>query len=194
VSEPARIGVFGGTFDPPHLGHLIAAQDSCSALKLDRLLFVPAANPPHKVASGVSPAVIRLEMLEAAVADNRSFDISTIELERSGPSYTVDTLRALRTVWPGCELNLLIGVDQVREFSSWHEGDEVQKLARIVMLERSGSGSEGQQASFVRQTVAVTRVDISSTLIRSRVREGESIRYLVPAAVAEIIARERLYR
>ena len=189
-----NIGIFGGTFDPPHHGHLIAAQDSCAALSLDRLIFVPAAVPPHKRATGVSAAEVRLEMLRAAVADNPAFEISTIELERSGPSYTVDTLRELAATHPGDRLHLLIGVDQVREFSSWREPDEVQRLASIVMLERSGSGAAGQEVSFVRQTVAVTRIDISSTMIRKRVHNGEPIRYLVPAAVAEIIDRLALYR
>src|SRR5687767_5650343 len=110
-----NIGIFGGTFDPPHLGHLIAAQDSCAALSLDRLIFVPAAIPPHKRDSGVSAPAVRLEMLRAAATDNPAFEISTIELERSGPSYTVDTLRELAAGHPGDRLHLLIGVDQVRE-------------------------------------------------------------------------------
>ncbi|MGQ0560354.1 MAG: nicotinate-nucleotide adenylyltransferase [Gemmatimonadota bacterium] len=189
-----NIGIFGGTFDPPHAGHLIAAQDACAALSLDRLIFVPAAQPPHKQHGAISPADVRLAMLRAAVADDPLFEVSTVELERTGPSYMVDTLRALARLFPGDALHLLIGVDQVREFSSWREPQAILRLARVVMLARTGTEAPGPEAGFVRQTVAVTRVDISSTLIRARIAAGEPIRYLVPDAVAEIIASEGLYR
>lgn len=189
-----NIGIFGGTFDPPHTGHLIAAQDACEALSLDRFIFVPAADPPHKRGRGVSGARVRLEMLEAAVAGNPTFEVSTIELERSGPSYTVHTLRELSARFDGSTLHLLIGVDQVREFSSWREWEAVLELAQIVMLTRAGAAEAGQEAPFVRQIVNVTRIDVSSTLVRARVAAGRPIRYLVPDAVEEIIARERLYR
>jgi nicotinate-nucleotide adenylyltransferase len=189
-----NIGIFGGTFDPPHTGHLIAAQDACEALSLQRFIFVPAADPPHKRRSVVTPAALRLEMLRAAVGGNPAFEVSTIELERAGLSYTVDTLRKLAEEFPGATLYLLIGVDQVREFSTWHQWEEVLKLAQVVMLTRVGIAEAGQQAPFVRQVVNVTRIDVSSTLIRARVAAGLSIRYLVPDAVEEIIAREGLYR
>lgn len=194
ASVSADIGIFGGTFDPPHTGHLIAAQDACEALALDRLIFVPAADPPHKQGTGVSAVAIRLEMLAAAVAGNARFEVSTIELDRPGPSYTVDTLRALAAANPGCTLNLLIGVDQVREFESWHQADEVRRLAQVIMLTRAGTSEAGGEAPFVRQVVRVTRIDVSSTLVRERVAAGRSIRYLVPDAVEKIIAREGLYR
>lgn len=187
-----NIGILGGTFDPPHLGHLVAAQEAFVTLSLDRLLFVPAAEPPHKLDARISSARIRLEMLRAAVAGNARFEVSTIELDRSGPSYTVDTLRQLRTEFPSAALFLLIGIDQVREFSSWREPDEVLRLAEVVMLSRAGEDA-GSQAGFVRQTVAVTRLDISSTLIRARIAHGQPIRYLVPDAVEEIIRREGIY-
>ena len=189
-----NVGIFGGTFDPPHIGHLIAAQDACEALSIDRFVFVPAAEPPHKHADRISRTDVRLEMLQAAIADSATFEINTVEMERSGPSYTVDTLRELSVQFPGASLHLLIGVDQVREFSTWREWEEVLKLAQIVMLTRAGSEDAGPEAPFVRHTVKVTRIDISSTLIRARVAAGLSIRYLVPDAVAEIIAREGLYR
>ena len=189
-----NVGIFGGTFDPPHIGHMIAAQDACEALSLSRFIFVPAADPPHKRGTTVSAARVRLEMLRAATQDNSAFEVSTLELERAGPSYTVDTLRKLSKEFPGSTLHLLIGVDQVREFSSWHEWEEVLKLAQIVMLTRAGTEQPGPEAGFVRQIVNVTRIDISSTLIRARIAAGRSIRYLVPDAVEEIIAREGLYR
>jgi len=187
-----NVGIFGGTFDPPHLGHLIAAQDACAALSLDRLLFVPAAEPPHKDNERVTSALLRLEMLHAAIADNSTFEISTIELDRSGPSYTVDTLRQLHAERPGDRLFLLLGYDQVRAFGTWHEPEEVLRLAENVMLARIGG--DRTNAAFVQQTVSVTRIDISSTLVRARQAAGESVRYLVPEAVAKIIEREGLYR
>lgn len=189
-----KIGIFGGTFDPPHIGHLIAAQDACTALALDRFVFVPAAQPPHKRDRGVSAAGVRLEMLKAAVAGNPVFEVSTIELNRSGPSYTVDTLRQLSEEFPDDVLLLLIGVDQVRDFASWREPEEVLRLAQLVMLSRSGTEEPGEQNKFVKHTVDVTRIDVSSTLIRRRVAAGQSIRYLVVDAVAEIVARQGLYR
>jgi nicotinate-nucleotide adenylyltransferase len=189
-----RIGLFGGTFDPPHVGHLIAAQDVCASLSLDRFVFVPAAEPPHKRNRSVSPADVRLAMLEAAVAGNDAFEVSTIELNRSGPSFTVDTLRELHSKHGDDELHLVIGVDQVRDFGSWREPGQILELARLVMMTRNGEGSGAADAQFVHATVDVTRIDISSTLIRARVAAGQSIRYLVPDAVAAIIASEGLYK
>jgi nicotinate-nucleotide adenylyltransferase len=186
-----NIGLFGGTFDPPHVGHLIAAQDACAALSLDRFLFVPAAAPPHKLDRSVTPPELREEMLRAAVQGNEKFEICDIELRRSGPSYTVDTLRQLRTEWPGATFFLLLGVDQVREFATWREPETILRLARIVMLTREGA--ERAPSDVVHDTVAVTRIDISSTLIRTRIAAHQPIRYLVPDAVAAIIAREGLY-
>lgn len=187
-----NVGIFGGTFDPPHLGHLIAAQDACAALSLDRLYFVPAAIPPHKQSLQVSPAETRLAMLREALKESTSFEICTLELERSGPSYTVDTLRELSQQMPATSFFLLLGVDQVRDFTSWYKPDEITRMSTIVMLTRQDA-DPGVAAPVVRHTVAVTRIDISSTLIRQRVREGQPIRYMVPDGVEEIIRRERLY-
>lgn len=189
-----NIGVFGGTFDPPHIGHLVAAQDASVVLPLDRVIFVPAADPPHKRGAQVSPARVRSEMLSATIAGNPRFEISTCELDRAGASYTVDTLRELAEQYPGAVLQLLIGVDQVREFASWREPDQIARLAAVVMLSRAGMDDAGAEADFVRRTVAVTRIDVSSTLVRARVGAGVPIRYLVTDAVAKIIEREGLYR
>jgi nicotinate-nucleotide adenylyltransferase len=185
-----KIGIFGGTFDPPHVGHLIAAQDALQLLPLDKLLFVPALVPPHKQRRPISPAAVRLRMIQAAAAGNERFEVSDVELKRSGPSFMVDTLRELQRAQD--ELFLLLGVDQVREFSTWREPEEVLRLARLVMMTRAGI-EEPPESGIVQHTVPVTRVDISSTLIRERVAAGQPIRYLVPPAVAEIIAAERLY-
>ena len=187
-----RTGVFGGTFDPPHIGHLIAAQDAFQALKLDRLLFVPAAEPPHKRSRALTPAPVRVELLEAAIGSDRRFEISRLELERSGPSYTVDTLRQLHAQSADQELYLLIGADQVRELPTWREPQEIARLARIVLLARAGV--EFLAEPMVSREVRVTRVDVSASEIRERVAAGKSVRYLVTPAVETLIKQRELYR
>ncbi|HEX7243028.1 MAG TPA: nicotinate-nucleotide adenylyltransferase [Longimicrobiaceae bacterium] len=188
-----RIGVFGGTFDPPHHGHLIVAADVHAALGLDRVLFVPAAVPPHKRHTVQAPPGVRLEMVRAAVRGDGRFEADDLELRRPGPSYTADTLRALRERLPGTELFFMIGADNVRELPSWREPDEIVRLARIVAVPR-GCESTEVDAPFPVLSVPVTRVAISATEVRRRVAAGESIRYLVPDAVRGIVEREGLYR
>jgi nicotinate-nucleotide adenylyltransferase len=201
-----RVGIFGGTFDPPHIGHLIVAQDAALALGLDRILFVPAAQPPHKQERVVSPAGVRAEMLAHAIAGEPRFALERLELERAGASYTIDTLRELRERDPATELTLLVGAGQYREFDTWREPEEIRRLARLAVLARDGRPGPGalerQAATGLPATtelepgvlsLAVTRVDISSTAIRRRVAAGLSIRYLVPEAVERFILEQRLY-
>lgn len=189
-----RIGVFGGTFDPVHVGHLVAAQDAWAALGLDRVAFIPAAEPPHKRGRVHSPAELRLAMLRAATADDPRYVVDDVELRRSGPSYTVDTLRELRERDPRGALFLLLGVDQFREFHTWREPETIAELATLVVISRGGVEAAPSPLNVRYRRVAVTRVDISSTAIRSRVAAGEPIRYLVPDAVEAVIRREALYR
>lgn len=186
-----RIGLYGGTFDPPHLGHLIVASEACGALSLDRLVFVPAAEPPHKRGSVRAPAEVRLEMVRRAVAGDERFEVDDLELRREGASYTVDTLRAYGERFPGCELHFLVGVDQIRALHTWHEPEEVMRLARLAVISRHGD--DASDSEIPAERVDVTRIDVSSTEIRRRVRAGESIRYLVPDAVRETIERDGLY-
>ncbi|HSJ24062.1 MAG TPA: nicotinate-nucleotide adenylyltransferase [Longimicrobiales bacterium] len=204
-----RTGIFGGTFDPPHTGHLIVAQDAALALELDRILFVPAAEPPHKQHMSVTRAALRVRMLELALTDDDRFAVDTVELERSGPSYTVDTLRELGERWPGTDWTLLMGVDQYATFHTWRQPDDIRRLCRIAVLSRDGlmtpAGTEGARlakaagpASIAALPtgdvlVSVTRIDISSTAVRERVGAGQPIRYLVPAAVEALIVAEQLY-
>jgi nicotinate-nucleotide adenylyltransferase len=196
-----KVGVFGGTFDPPHLGHLIVAQDAWQALGLDRILFVPAGLPPHKQGLPTTPAPLRLEMTQAAVAEDARFAVADLELRRAGPSFTVDTLTELLERAPDCALFLLLGADQVRELATWHRPDEILRLARVVALTRAGEeggaggagGAGGGAPGWGGEVVRATRIDISATEVRRRVASGESIRYLVPEAVERIIRRERLY-
>ena len=191
-----RIGVFGGTFDPPHLGHLVVAADAYQVLHLDHLLWIPAARPPHKLGRVHATAEQRLAMVRAALDGDERFAISDLELRRQGPSFTVDTLRTLRQQNADSELFFLIGADALREIETWREPEEVARLAHLVVLAR-GDGRNGTtilHSRFPVLTVPVTRVDISATEIRRRVARGESIRYFVPDAVREIIRRERLYQ
>lgn len=203
-----RTGILGGTFDPPHTGHLIVAQDAALALGLDRILFVPAAVPPHKQHMTLTPAPVRARMLGLALAGDDRFAMDTLELERPGPSYTVDTLRDLALRWPGTDWTLLMGVDQYATFHTWRQPEEIRRICEIAVLSRDGmtrgAGMDGalpaDETGGAMATlpagatwVNVTRIDISSTAIRERVAEGHPIRYLVPAAVEEFIAAERLY-
>jgi nicotinate-nucleotide adenylyltransferase len=195
-----KVGLFGGTFDPPHAGHLIVAQDAATALGLDRILFIPAAQPPHKQHTVVSPADLRARMISLATAADERFAVDTLELQRSGPSYTVDTVQQLTESWPAVEWTLLIGADQHAEFHTWREPERIRRLARIGVLEREGTaavttaaarGAAAAEAAAVH--VAVTRIDISSTMIRLRVAAGQPIRYLVPEPVEEFIFQQQLY-
>jgi nicotinate-nucleotide adenylyltransferase len=190
---PVKIGLFGGTFDPPHIGHLVAAQELHVELGLHLLLLVPASVPPHKMGEAVTPAAIRLEMLRAAAADDPRFEVSDMEVSRPGPSYTIETLRALRDEHPGAELLLAMGADQLVDLESWREPEEIGRLATIVAFARSGEAVPEDPKWPVRR-VEVPEIHVSSTDIRHRVATGRPITYLVPAATAAIIQREALYR
>lgn len=188
-----RIGVFGGTFDPPHLGHLVVASDACEALGLGRVLWIPSAVPPHKRRTVQAPAPARLEMVRAAIQGDPRFEADDLELRRAGPSYTVDTLRELAARHPGDELVLLIGADNLREIPGWREPAEILRLARVAVLSRDGAGVPPDPA-VPATAVAVTRVDVSATEVRRRAAAGETIRYLVPDAVRALVERRGLYR
>lgn len=204
-----NIGLFGGTFDPPHTGHLIVAQDAALALGLDRILFIPAAQPPHKRDAVVSGPELRSRMVELAIDGDVRFALDRLELGRHGASFTVDTLRSLHESRPDAQWTLLMGADQYAEFDTWREPAEIRRLARLGVLTRSGTdgasaGSRGGEAGAAGHVavaelsdgvvaVEVIRIDISSTAIRARVAAGRSIRYLVPAAVERFIFERRLY-
>lgn len=190
-----RVGIFGGTFDPFHVGHLLVAQDVLEGLALDRVLFVPAAVPPHKDSAEVTPGALRLAMVREGIRGDDRFAVSDVEFRRPGPSWTVDTLRHLRNEAPGAELHLLIGADQWADFGAWREPDEIAGLARIVVLSRGGK-SERQtmgDPGWAHQVLPVTRIDLSGSALRERVRDGRSIRYLVPDSVRVFIEHQRLY-
>lgn len=188
-----RIGVFGGTFDPPHIGHLIVAGDVHARLGLDRVLFVPSAVPPHKIARVRASADLRARMVRAATGGDPRFEVDELELRRDGPSYTVDTLRELRDRFRGAELFFLIGMDALRDFPTWRAPDEILRMAQLAVLARAGD-EELPEVGSGTVLVPVTRIDLSATEIRRRIAAGESIRHLVSEPVREIIAREGLYR
>ena len=193
---PKRIGLLGGSFDPPHNGHLLAAGDAVDALSLDRLVFVPAAIQPLKAGQAAATAAQRLEMVRRLAEGDPRFDVSTVEIDRGGLSYTVDTLRALSGQCPHAELFWLVGADVIRSFGKWREPDRIAELATIVVLRRTGDGEATDLMALPAspRLIESRRIDISSTEIRERVRAGKSIRGFVPEAVAELIASERLYR
>lgn len=217
-----RVGVFGGSFNPIHLGHLLLAEDILELLGLDRILFVPAAAPPHKPPRGLAPAQDRYAMTELAIRGNPRFAISDLELRRPGPSYTVDTLEALRREGgPDGTFFLLIGSETFLDLLSWKEPQRLAQLARLLVIPRAESAfdPEGVQAQKVLAEigqerwiqvppalsaaqpadkgvllVAATSLPISSSDLRRRAREGRSLAYRVPEAVGSYILERRLYR
>lgn len=188
-----RIGVFGGTFDPPHHGHLIVASEAFESLHLDRLLFIPAADPPHKGGRVRTPPEQRLRLLAAAIAGDPRFDLDDLEIRRGGTSYTVDTLRELRRKAPEARLFFLLGIDQYRQLDGWREPREVARLATLAVFARGGETPD-LTGPYGGVYVPVSRIDISSTAIRKRARAGHSIRYFVPERVREIVEAEQIYR
>jgi nicotinate-nucleotide adenylyltransferase len=185
------IGLLGGSFDPVHHGHLIVGQVAAEKLRLDELRFVPAREQPFKRGQHRTSAEQRAAMLSLAVAGTPGFAVELSELERPGPSYTVDTLRALRKREPGADFILLLGADAAADLPAWREADQIPRLARVVVFARPGSPVP--ESPLVSAVVEVPEIDISATEVRNRVRRGQSVRYWVPDAVAEYIKTHRLY-
>lgn len=198
-----RIGLLGGTFDPPHYGHLLLAQEATWQLALDRVLFVPTRQNPLKRAKAVSAVEHRLAMTELAVCDDARFYVSRADLDRPAPSYTVDLLRLMlrEECPPNSQLFFLVGADLLAELPTWHQPEEVLQLATLVVANRPGwptpDPSAIEQAFPMAHgrlcAVKLPGVDVSATDIRCRVRAGQPIRYLTPPAVEEYIAQHRLY-
>lgn len=185
-------GLLGGSFDPIHHGHLIVADRAAEALGLDTVFFVPCARQPLKPAGPVATGKQRAAMVRLAIDGQPRFALDTSELERPGPSYTVDTLRALRARWPDERLVLILGADAAAELSRWRAADEVARLAEVAVLTRPGVPDVS--SALVRHLVATPAIEISASDIRARVVAGKSIRYLVPEPVAAYIAKHKLYQ
>ncbi|MCA9103513.1 MAG: nicotinate-nucleotide adenylyltransferase [Planctomycetales bacterium] len=200
-----RLGVFGGSFDPVHFGHLLLAECCREQCALDRVWFVPAATAPHKSDTAVTPAAARIAMLELAIAGHGAFDVSTVEVDRGGLSYTVETLDEVRRTQPDAELFLLLGADSLVDLASWREPARICELATPVVVERPdlAPADSGPLARVVpaevterieRHRVEMPAVGFSSSDIRRRVAAGLSIRYRTPRAVEKYIDTHGLYR
>jgi nicotinate-nucleotide adenylyltransferase len=209
-----KIGIFGGTFDPIHIGHLRSVEETADRLHLDRIFLIPSARPPHKRRAGMTSFRDRLKMTQLAVEDNKLIDVLDIEGKRSGPSYTVDTLENLRNEM-GSSVNFffLLGMDAFLDIESWHRYDRLLKLAGFVVFSRSDNreekfrelaeklavsvatpadtSSNGTRHSVIR--IRTTLIDISSTEIRRLTNQGRSIRYLVPEPIRHYILKRGLY-
>lgn len=186
------VGLLGGSFDPVHHGHLIVARAAAEQLGLRELRFMPAREQPFKQGRHGASAAQRAAMIELAIAGEPALALERAELDRPGPSYTVDTLRALREREPDLDPVLLIGADAASELPDWKEPDAVLALARVVVFARAGHA--GTEIAGIWRTIDVPAMEISATGIRERVRAGQSIRYLVPDAVADYVAVHGLYR
>ena len=182
-----KIAIYGGTFDPVHHAHLILARDALETLRLDQVIFVPAAISPLKKAAPIASGELRLAMLRAAIKGEPKFAVDDCELRRPAPSYTIDTVQEIRRCNSDTAIYCLIGEDNVDRLAKWHRFTELEKMVYFVVLDRTG------QKSTCSYPVIDRKIDISATEIRSRVASGRSIRYLVPPAVEEIIRREKLY-
>ena len=191
-----NVGVFGGTFDPVHLGHLIAAEEARQALALDRVLFVPAGMPPHRTRPPVASAADRVRLVELAIDGHPAFSLDRREAGAGRTCYTVETLAALRAeMGESCRLHLVIGADSLLDLPGWREPERILSLASIVVVDRPGSALETADPDLLALVVRVpgARVGISSSEIRDRLLAGRSVRYLLPEAVRAYIAEHRLY-
>ena len=193
-----KLGVLGGTFDPVHVGHLVAAVNVRHALELDRVLLVVANVPWQKVGGRViTPAADRLAMVQAAVEDVDGLEASALEIERGGESYTVDTLSELSRRRPGAELYLVVGADLVDELDTWERSDELRELATLAVVSRPGAPlpdpAENQVPGWRVANVSIPMLDVSSTDLRARVADGRPLDYLVPAGALRFIRQRGLY-
>ncbi|KRG15520.1 nicotinate-nucleotide adenylyltransferase [Lederbergia galactosidilytica] len=188
--EKQRIGILGGTFDPPHLGHLVIANEVLHTLKLDQIAFMPNQEPPHKARKSGTTESDRLQMLELAIKDNPNFAIEKIELERQGKSFSLDTMKLLKDRNPGVEYYFIIGADMVEYLANWHGIDELINIVSFIGVNRPKYELE---SPYPVQYIEIPQMDISSTLIRERCKKSISIKYLLPDNVIRYIEENGLY-
>ncbi len=188
-----RIGLYGGSFDPVHLGHLLVAQAALEEMALDRIVFLPAARSPFKPDTSAAPGGVRMRMLRMALAGGTRFDVDDLELRRGGVSYTVDTVRELGARHPGVELFWLIGADHVPTLPQWREAETLAGLVEFVVIPRPGEPVAELPAPYRLRHLRGWPLRVSSSEIRQRVAEGRPVRHLLPAGIAAVIADERLY-
>ena len=193
MNSESKIGIFGGSFDPVHLGHLLVAQAAIEELGLDKLFFVPAAQSPFKTENEIAPAQIRLKLLRLALAGKTNCEIDEQEIKRGGISYTIETLRDYAKKFPQAKLFYLIGADKISKLTEWHEPNELAKLAKFAAIPRSGGNVAEFPNPFFGQILKGFPVEISSSQIRARVKAGLPIENLVPPFVADAIRAAEIY-
>lgn len=191
-----NLGIFGGSFNPPHMGHLIVIECVRDTLRLDKVIFIPSAQTPNKVDVSLAPPTLRYEMTQLAVRGTQDFEVSDIEIKRRGLSYTIDTLNEMMLQYQGVKLSLIIGADNLMEFDTWKATDDILTRAELIVMSRPGFSTQTRKSKYARSVkfVNVPQIGISGTDIRRRVKLGKSIRYLVPRPVEEYILVKRLYR
>ncbi len=187
-----KIGILGGTFNPIHIGHLILAEEVREKLKLDRIILVPAYLPPHKDNSDIIDAQHRFRMVKLAIKGNRYFLVSDIEIKRDGRSYTIDTIKELKKIYPQDELYFIIGSDLLKYLDEWKDLDDIIKMVKFVVATRPGYPLEKIPSHI--STIPIRAVDVSGFEIRQAIRQGKSFRYLVPEMVFKYILKNRIYR
>ena len=194
-SDSARIGIFGGSFNPPHVGHLIIAETICDQFQLDHILWIPSYQNPLKRQQDLAPVAERLTMTRLAIHGNHRFLLSEIEIARAGSSYTVDTVRQLQEESPGTDFQLILGTDSLADLPRWRDPEEILSRVRVIAFRRLGSEDARVRPEFGERVVYADAplIDLSGTLIRERARAGRSIRYMVPDAVRHYIEERRLY-
>jgi len=197
-----RIGIFGGTFDPPHIAHLILADEACSQFGMERVLWVLTPDPPHKHGQSITSLVDRLALVQAALADNPAFELSRVEIDRPAPYYALDTVQLLRTQYPGAELIYLIGSDSLRNLTTWHRPREFVEACHFlgvmlrpeIKLDLPALEAQIPGVSAKVRIIQTPLIEISASHIRQRVSQGGSFRYYLPQRVYDIIQERGLYR
>ena len=194
-SKNRRIGLYGGSFNPPHVGHLIVADAVRDQFDLDEIWWIPSDTPPHKAAPEVAPTADRVELTRRAIADNDHFKLCLVEVERGGVSYTIDTVTALQERYPEVEFSLIMGSDSLAGFPNWHKPEEIASRLPLLVYKRPGGQSPELPDSLQADVsfVEAPLIDISGTDIRRRCRQGFSIRYLVPQGVRHYLKEHQLY-
>lgn len=188
-----RIGILGGTFNPIHIGHLILGEEAYSKLKLDKLIFVPAFMPPHKNTEAVINPKHRLSMVRLAIEDNSAFEVSTVEIEAKSKSYSIDTLKKFRSIYgEDAQLFFITGSDSLKDLFSWKSVNDIFKISKFIVASRPGYPFKEVPKEV--ETVVITPIEVSSEDIRARLKEGRSIRYLVPEKVRKYIIERKLYK
>ncbi|MGM9922009.1 MAG: nicotinate-nucleotide adenylyltransferase [Bhargavaea sp.] len=190
MSERKKVGILGGTFNPPHIGHLMIAEGVRDAAGLDEIRFMPNAIPPHKVKEGDAEPWQRLEMTKLAVRGNPSFTVESIEVESGGVSYTSRTMDLLLEREPGSDFSFIIGGDSIEQLHTWHDIDALVEKVAFIGVPRPGSSASGR---YPVRMVSIPQIDLSSTILRQKLEAGRSVRYLVPDPVIRFIREEGLY-